>query len=81
MTHYLIKDDIIIYLHFWPLQNMVGVVHICMPAQDPLPINLETVRRQLADLRCLELIAVFRPLNFSTGYSSYKVTFTDSKLV
>lgn len=71
----------IIHLHFWPLHNMVGIVHICMPAQHPMPINLKTVRHQLADFPCLELSVVLRPLNFSTGYSSYEVTFIDCKLV
>lgn len=67
-AHYLIKDDVIIDLHLWPLQSVVGIVQICMPAQVSLPVSLETVRHYLADFPSLELSVVFRLLNFSTGY-------------
>lgn len=33
MMHYLIKDDITIYLHFWIFHN-ISIIHIYMPAQD-----------------------------------------------
>lgn len=62
--HYLIKDDIIIYLHFWILHNMIGVVQICMPARDSVPRDLEAIRR-LVDFPCPELTGGFRPLDFS----------------
>lgn len=62
--HYLIKDDIIIYLQFWILHNMIGGVQIRMPARDPVPRDLEAVRH-LVEFPCPELTGGFRSLDFS----------------